>query len=197
MRNLFNFAAFYVGWFACVGGASYGMSLLGPLVVAAIVILHGWNFSVSRNEVCFIVAALLLGCLTDAFLMRVGALSFAGTEASRALPPAWLISLWAIFATTVNHSLAWLTGRYRLGALFGAVGGPLSYYAGVRLQAAVFPDPAFSVLAIATVWAGVMPALLWLNDWLREALSATKRRPLSPAYAPAINAATVRRNSGS
>ncbi len=37
MRLLLNFAAFQIGWFACVLGAANGFPWLGPVVVAAVV----------------------------------------------------------------------------------------------------------------------------------------------------------------
>jgi hypothetical protein len=196
MRNLFNFGAFYGAWFACVGGVGNGMPWLGPLAVTAIVLVHIKILSTSRHELRFVVAAAILGCFADAFLIQLGALAFTGTSATRALPPAWMVSLWLVFATTVNHSLAWLAGRYRLAALFGAIGGPLSYYAGIRLHAAVFPDPVFSLVAIAVVWTAAMPGLLWLNDRLREGLSAAPPRPLPSAYAPVVAVSTRNRQNG-
>ena len=49
--------------------------------------------------------------------------------------PYWMVALWGAFATTLNHSLRWLTRRPVFAALFGAVGGPIAYSAGVQLGA--------------------------------------------------------------
>jgi len=87
-----------------------------------------------------------------------------------------------IFATTLNASLGWLAGRYRLAAALGAICGPVSYVAGARLGAIELPAHAgLSLTAIAIVWAGVMPSLLWLRDFLSI---STVRFPLrSPVSA--------------
>jgi hypothetical protein len=77
------------------------------------------------------------------------------------LSPPWMAALWPNFVTTLHTSLGWLAGRYRLAALLGAVGGPLSYYAGARLGALTFPsDPTFSLIVLAAVWSVAMLVLL-------------------------------------
>ena len=59
--------------------------------------------------------------------------------------------------------MRWLRGRYRLACLFGATGGPLSYYAGVRLGALSFvPSTGVTLMILAAVWSLVVPGLLWL-----------------------------------
>ena len=40
MSRLLNFVMFYVGWFACVGGAARGQLWLGPIVAVAILTVH-------------------------------------------------------------------------------------------------------------------------------------------------------------
>ena len=87
-----------------------------------------------------------------------------------------------IFATTLNVSMAWLAGRYRLAAALGALCGPVSYVAGARFGAIELPVHAsMSLVGIAIVWACVMPSLLWLRDFLN---ASTFRFPLrSPAAA--------------
>jgi hypothetical protein len=58
------------------------------------------------------------------------------------LAPVWIIAMWAGFATLLHVALRWLLPHRWLAALLGAVGGPLAYYAGMRLGAVNFPDPA-------------------------------------------------------
>jgi hypothetical protein len=40
MKTVYNFIAFYIGWFACALGAAYGFPLLGSLVVAVLLVVH-------------------------------------------------------------------------------------------------------------------------------------------------------------
>jgi Protein of unknown function (DUF2878) len=57
------------------------------------------------------------------------------------------------FATTFHTSLSWLSSRYFLAAIFGAVGGPVGYYAGAQLGALHFPShPTLSLAVLAPLW---------------------------------------------
>jgi hypothetical protein len=109
--------------------------------------------------------AALLGYLGDSTLVLTGVLSFP-PHAALGWPSAlWMVALWVNLALTVDSSMAWLRGRYVVAVLFGALGGPLAYAAGVRVGAAVIgPSAAVGLTAVAVVWAVAMPALLWLAE---------------------------------
>jgi hypothetical protein len=74
----------------------------------------------------------------------------------------WLVILWALFATTLNSSLRALQSRPWIAAALGAAGGPLAYYAGARLGALQFLEPAAMLAALALGWALATPLLLSL-----------------------------------
>jgi len=62
--------------------------------------------------------------------------------------------------STLPLSLDWLSGRPRFAALCGAIGGPLSYYAGASLGALDLPgEPRMSLLILAAVWGILLPGL--------------------------------------
>ena len=87
---------------------------------------------------------------------------FAFTQAQW-LIPFWLIVLWALLATTLNHCLAWTAQPRWRAALLGAIGGPLSYYAGQRLGAVTFPFGVWpTLLGLGVLWAGLFAALQWI-----------------------------------
>jgi hypothetical protein len=97
-------------------------------------------------------------------LRAAGFISFDSTFAPI---PLWLMGVWLTFAILPNHSLAWLKNRLRLSALLGALGGPLAYWAGVRLDAATFNWPLLpSLLLLAIVWAALMPGVMHLSSRL-------------------------------
>lgn len=89
-----------------------------------------------------------------------------------ALPPVWMIALWANFATTLNLSLAGLQSRPGLAALLGLVGGPLAYWGGAGLGAMTFVAPLPALITLALGWALLTPLLL--------ALAATLARRSNP-----------------
>ncbi|OOO03426.1 MAG: hypothetical protein USCGTAYLOR_00317 [Chromatiales bacterium USCg_Taylor] len=100
-------------------------------------------------------AAAAMGSLWDSILVALGWFDYGSPFA-----PYWIVALWMVFATTLNVSLRWLKSRYLLGAMFGAVGGPLAYYAGEKLGAFTYADPLISLGAQAVGWALLMPLML-------------------------------------
>ncbi|MFG0379370.1 DUF2878 domain-containing protein [Pseudomonas sp. zbq_18] len=148
---ILNALLFQVGWFACIFGATRPWLLTVALACLAahfIWIAH-W-----RNEGRLVASVALFGCALDSFLLNLGVFDFAGD--SRLLP-AWLALLWALFATTLNHSLAWSARPWWLASVLGAVGGPLSYYAGAQLAGVGLPLGLWpTLLLLSALWAAVM-----------------------------------------
>jgi hypothetical protein len=182
MGRLLNFAMFYLGWFACVIGAGRGHLWLGPSVVAALVFLHLYMTPRPVQEIRLILLTGVFGFAIDTLQASAGLYAFTGTSPAPWLCPLWMVALWMIFATTLNASMAWLAGRYRLAAALGALCGPLSYVAGARLGAIELAASAgLSLVGIAVVWACVMPCLLWLREF--SATSSVSFPHRSPAGA--------------
>jgi hypothetical protein len=137
-------------------------------VVSALLLAHLALSPRRDREGALIVAAGVLGFTVDSLQASAGLYAFTATSAFPWLCPPWMVALWALFATTLNSSMRWLAGRYRLAAVLGALCGPASYLAGERLGAiALSSSTLTSLVGIAFVWALVLPALLWI----REALS--------------------------
>ena len=163
IRYAINFVGFQLGWFACVLGAASGRAWIGPLVVAALVALH---LSLARQrtvETLLIAAALAGGLAVDSLFVALGAFSPNRALLPEPLTTVWMLAMWANFATTLNVSLSKLQGHGLIAAALGAVFGPLAYYSGARLGAAVLHPPlAVSLLLIAAGWAIATPALVWV-----------------------------------
>jgi hypothetical protein len=83
-----------------------------------------------------------------------------------AVPPVWIAAVWFGFGTLPNASLAWLKGRWKTQAILGALSGPLTYWAGVKLGAATLPDPgaAGALFAIGLAWALALPAIFLMAE---------------------------------
>jgi len=167
MNRVANFLMFYVGWFACVAGAGRGALWAGPGTAAALLLAHLSVASDRGREGVLILLVGLVGFTVDTLQASAGLYSFSGTSVLPWLCPPWMTALWMLFATTLNGSMEWLAGRYRLAALLGALIGPSSYLAGERLGAiALSSDTAVSLSGIAIVWAIAMPALLAIREAL-------------------------------
>lgn len=171
VARLSNFAAFYLGWFACVVGAARGWPAIGPLAVLALIGVHLSQQNDRGRELTLILMVGAIGSMIDSTQALLGVFAFVGAPGVWLCPP-WLTSLWLIFGTTFNSSMSWLAGRYRLAVVVGAVSGPFSYYCAVRLGVIEFPHPMFSVATLALVWAVTVPGLMWLRDRLTARVPA-------------------------
>ena len=177
MKVLTNFLLFQAGWFATVLGAAQGAPWIGPVVVLAVVAIHLRTAHRPQAEARLVASAVALGLVADSLLLATGWIAYPNGGWIPGMAPYWIISLSALFATTLNVSMQWLRGRALLAALFGAVGGPLSYLAGARLGAMSFVDTTAAIAALAVIWALVMPLLMKLAT----RFDSTGRRA-HPAY---------------
>lgn len=165
---LVNFVGYQLSWFAVILSAAAGRSEIGIAVVAVVVAIHLLLLVDKRRELLLIFSVAFLGSAIDSVVMFLGAFSFPHGSALFGISlwpyPLWMSALWLAFATTLNHSMRWLAGRYLLAAIFGAVGGPLSYYAGERLGAISLHQPlAYSLTLLAVAWAVAMVVILRID----------------------------------
>ncbi|MDR5903218.1 DUF2878 domain-containing protein [Halomonas icarae] len=151
-RLLANLLAFEAGWLACVLGGSLSGGTMAIVILIAHLRWQAWP-----GEWRWLLGFILLGLAVDGGLTRAGGFDFSDAPLILDLLPAWLWLLWPLFATLLHHSLAWLWTRPWLATLCGAVGGPLSYYAGAKL-ANVSLAP-WLLPTQALIWAGLC---LWL-----------------------------------
>jgi len=159
-----NFVLFQAGWFACVlGGATSDYAWAGVVSVTLIVAVHLARADKVRNELMLIVSTAILGTAWDSGLMVTGLFSFTSGVVVPVIVPLWMIAMWALFATTLNVSMKWMKGRYRLAAVFGAIGGPVAYYAGHRLGAVEFSNTGITLLTVGVGWSIIMPVLMLLT----------------------------------
>ena len=159
--RLLNFALFQGGWFCCVLGAAWGRPWVGTVLGLAGGLAHLAMVRGRREEGALLLGALMLGVVVDTAHLRMGTLVFQGGFLHPDYAPPWLLVMWLQFASTLRYSMHWLSGRYVLGGLLGAVAGALAYWAGVRLGAAAFgTDTVTSLLRIGLSWGLAMPILL-------------------------------------
>ncbi len=180
VANVANAVAFQAGWFACVLGAAYDVVWLGAGVVALIVAVQVATAPRPGGEAALAILALALGASFEAALIATGGVIHNGAPA---LPPAWMLALWPLFAGTLTRSMGWLKGRWLLAAWLGGIAGPLSYWAGARLGALQVGDPVIFVAVLATGWAVLTPLLVHYAHRLagasqpRQAVEAGRQAP--------------------
>ena len=159
-----NFALFQAAWFAGVLGAAHAMPLLGTLLVAAAI---AWHLCVSARpaaEAKLVASAMLIGAAWETLCVQLGQVRFTSGQPEPHLAPYWMVAMWGLLAIALNVTMRWMKRRWLLAAALGAIAGPISYAAGVRLGAATFVDPAAALITLAVGWALLMPLMMWLSD---------------------------------
>ena len=157
-----NIVIYQVCWLVCILGAAYGMPLSGVLAVVAAVAWHLYLARDARMETILLTMAAIVGAVWDSLLVAAGWLVYPSGTLIEGTAPYWIVALWIVFATTFNLSLRWFKQRLLLSALFGAVGGPLAFYAGERLGGVMFTDFGAAMLVLSLGWACLMPAMMLL-----------------------------------
>ena len=162
MYMLINIIGFKVGWVSSVMGAASQMPWLGPLVFLFVAIIHLRLARRPELELGLVIAAGVIGVWFDSFIVAMGWVAYPSGQFSPLLAPYWIITMWMLFATTLNRSMVWLRGRVVMAAILGAIAGPASYLAGRQLGAIEFVDPVAALLALAVGWAVIMPIMMAL-----------------------------------
>lgn len=148
-------------WFAAVLGAGQGVQWPALVLWLALLWLAVASGTSWRVEGRMALAGLAAGGLAESVWLSLGLIEYRLSWLP-GWPPAWIMMLWMGFAMSLNHSLAWLQGRWRLAALCGAFGSVMSVLAGVRLGAASAPAGLWPLaLCYGLVWALLVPALAW------------------------------------
>ena len=152
--HLVNYALYQIGWFACVLGGASHRPWTGCLIALTLVGVH-LALSVERSlDVRLVVLAAAVGAVAEMLQIAAGTYRFTSGTVIDALPPPWLLAMWAQFATTFRYSLRPVIMRPARAALFGAAGGPLAFFAGERLGAVtLLPPLTHGLLRLSLSWA--------------------------------------------
>lgn len=172
VARVFNSLSFYGGWTALVVYAAAGRPLLGLLILGCLMMVH---FTLSQQrikDVIFLTTVTLAGCLIDIGYLTTGVLKYASpNDWIWWLPPLWMAGVYLLFAAAVDYSLFWMRNYPVAAAVFGAIGGTMSYVAGVRLGAAELLMKGYeSYIVIGTVWFFFMPIVCYYSGWLDKVM---------------------------
>lgn len=163
MAKFWNFVFFQLGWFACVLGAANKQVLWGVIGTMAYIAFHVWRSPSPKAESKFLLKVFIFGLVVDTLIMYLGYLNFQNDWPAPYLSPLWMWVLWVLVATTVNSSLNWLRDRPILGAALGAICGPMSYEAGIRMGAGEWGSGGQMIgfLLVGLVWAVAIPLFFY------------------------------------
>ena len=154
-------------WLFCVLAPS---SALIIVLTLANLLFHLWLFYGSchiaartnhiRRTLLWLMYVLVLGAGMDAALFRGGV--FISTGMFNIIP-FWLAALWLNFAIALRFSLVFLQRNLWVAAIFGLVGGPLSYFFGARIGGQVIiAEPVWLSLGVLGVlWGFFLPLMAY------------------------------------
>lgn len=181
MRFLANLIGFNIVWFALVIGAGAGLwwpGLIALLLFAAATLMTSpW----SRTDLKLVGTALVFGFLFETGLVQTGVLRFEVPIPWPDLAPVWMLGLWANFALSINHSLAFLSGRPLAAAVLGAIAGPLAYWSAASVfgAAEVLAPVAVAMAVLAVGYAVATPVLTELARAWRMAEESARSTALT------------------
>ncbi|MEO5739108.1 MAG: DUF2878 domain-containing protein [Vicinamibacterales bacterium] len=151
--SLIHYALYQAGWFACILGAAAQRPWLGVLIAVILIGAHLAMTTERSIEIRLVLVAAAVGLFVETLQIAMGTYRVASGSVSDALPPPWLLAMWAQFATTFRFSLRRVISRPSSAALFGAAGGPIAFLAGERLGAVtLLPPLAVGLLRLSIGW---------------------------------------------
>ena len=174
-QKIANFVLFQLGWFACIYGGASGHVAASVLFSLTLVAISVWQTPFKKNLLELFIKIGLYGLVGDTLLLQLGLLQFNSPVPFTFLSPIWMVSLWILFASTLNQSMAWLSGKPLMGALLGAIFGPLSYIAGVEMGAANWGNRLQAIVLIGLIWAIGMPIFLFWAKQVQKIAPITEK----------------------
>jgi len=164
---LWNLISLNMGWWSTVFAAVHGWPWVGPGVIAVLVAIHLTLVPQRKRELATMGAAAVFGYIVDSIMVLAGVFDFPAAARLGAPSTVWMVTLWVHLATALNLALYWLVKRPRLGAVLGAIAGPIAYTGGWKLGGLVLPEgPWILALAVSAQWAMATPIVLKGAVWI-------------------------------
>jgi hypothetical protein len=137
---------FQVGWILSV---SFGtpVAIIVSLTALLVYLLY---FRKDKQDLVLIGSIVLIGLIVDTFM-----------------------TLWLLFAMTIPWSLHWLVCKKYWFVLFSAIGGPFSYFIGVKISSVSFGfDIVPSIILLAAIWTMIGFTIYKISNRWREQCAA-------------------------
>lgn len=139
--SVVNSLCYTVGWFWCVFLGIHQESFLAIMGAFALIVFQLYytrskNLSLYIQDVLLVFFSVPLGILLEFFFIQTNLIHYANT--ANKVPPIWIVCLYPLFSLLLNHSLKILKKNCLIQFLFGFLGAPLSYIAGISLGGLTF-----------------------------------------------------------
>ena len=142
--SLLNSLCYTTGWFWCVLFGIRGQSVVATIGAVFLILFQLYctkikDISLYIQDVLLVIFSVPLGALLEIFFIQTDLIHYANR--TKMLPPIWIVLLYSLFSLLFNHSLRVIKKNYLASFLFGFLGAPLSYIAGISLGGLSFPYP--------------------------------------------------------
>jgi hypothetical protein len=163
--GIINYALFYLGWFLCLYSATHGkpwIAIFSGLFVTA------FFFFIAKEKkplVLTLLYTLFIGFWIDTSFKYFHLISYETSWSFfRGGAPFWILSIYALLATSIDTSLLWLSNKVILSMILGFVGGLLSYRGAALVGAITFEQNIYVCLVIiGIVWAIFLPSIFKIH----------------------------------
>lgn len=161
--SLLNSLCYTAGWFWCVLFGIHAQSILATIGAVLLIIFQLYCTKIKDTalyiqDVLLVIFSVPLGALLEMFFIQTNLIHYANT--TKMLPPIWIVLLYPLFSLLLNHSLKIIKKNYLVSFLFGFLGAPLSYIAGISLGGLTFPYPLFQTWIMIGICWGLFLCLL-------------------------------------
>ena len=164
--KIYDLIGFKICWILCAFSTKWGQPYLGPIVTLVFILIHLMIVKFNNRDIKIISLAVLMGLIIDSLFFQLHFINYqGGMLADFKIAPLWILSMWGGFAVTLLYTLNSIKNRYIIASLIGAVGGPLSYNAGVQIGSIII-NGTISYIVLAIAWGLVIPFLFYIINRL-------------------------------
>lgn len=161
--SLLNSLCYTTGWFWCVLFGIHNQPTLATIGAIFLILFQLYctkikDIALYIQDFFLVVFSIPLGALLEMIFIQTNLIHYANT--TRMLPPIWIVCLYPLFSLLLNHSLKIIKKNYLGSFLFGFLGAPLSYFAGVSLGGLTFPYPPLQTWIMIGICWGLFLCLL-------------------------------------
>ena len=167
-RMILDIVGFQLAWWASALGAAAGHWQPGVAVGAAVIAVQLAMSGARAPLIGTVAAAALIGIVAETAMVAGGLVTYAAVWPAAGMAPAWLVTLWMVFATCIDSTARMLgTNAMAKAIVLGAVVAPPTYWAGARFGALTLAEPSWPALAaLAVAWMIAMPLMLAIHGRL-------------------------------
>gem|GEM_PF-859199 len=175
--SLVNSLCYTAGWFWCVLFGLHHQSILATIGAIFLILFQLYctkikDIALYIQDILLVVFSVPLGAILEIFFIQTSLIHYANTH--NILPQIWIVCLYPLFSLLLNHSLKIIKKNDLASFLFGFLGAPFSYIAGLSLGGLTFPYPLIPTwIMIGMCWGLFLYLLTKIANIVEKATAET------------------------